>query len=133
MNAFNDQYLADLFLNGLAGLTGLSYTQLKEYAKSNSIFNIMDYPDLVHPSPDQLGKIELLKELIKSYNVLRTIEDSRLVLNNPSAAGRYFISLLEGKRDKEVFMVSFLDTKLQVIETRVMSEGNRRLFIPRMF
>jgi len=44
-------------------------------------------------------------------------------LNNPSTAGRYFISFLEGKRDKEVFRVSFLDTKLQVIETRVMSEG----------
>ncbi|MDO0824053.1 JAB domain-containing protein [Desulfosporosinus nitroreducens] len=124
MNAINDQYLAELFLNGLAGLTGLSYAQLKEYAKSNSIFNIIDYPDLVHPNPDQLAKIELLKELIKTYNVLRTIEDSRLVLNTPSAAGRYFISFLEGKRDKEVFMVTFLDTKLQVIETRVMSEGN---------
>jgi len=78
VNSFNDQYLTELFLNGLAGLTGLSHARLKEYSESNSIFNIIDYQDLVHPSPDQLAKIELLKELIKSYNVLRTVEDSRL-------------------------------------------------------
>ncbi|KUO71673.1 MAG: hypothetical protein APF81_22815 [Desulfosporosinus sp. BRH_c37] len=124
MNSLNDQYLTELFLNGLAGLTGLSYAHLKEYAESNSIFNIVDYPDLVHPSPEQLAKIELLKELIKSYNVLRTIEDSRLVLNNSSVVGKYFISFLEGKRDKEVFMVTFLNIKLKVIETTVVSEGD---------
>lgn len=45
-------------------------------------------------------------------------------MDDVSAAGRYFVSFLEGKRDKEVFMVAFMDTKLKVIETRIMSEGD---------
>lgn len=124
MNLSQNLGFKDLFLNGLAGLTGLYPAQLKEYAETNSIFNIIDYPDLINPTPEQLAKIELLKELIKSYNVLRTIEASMITLNTTSTAGRYFTSILEGKRDKEVFMVTFLDTKYKIIESKIVSEGD---------
>lgn len=112
------------FLKGLAGLTGLSYEQLRNYADSNPILNVIDYPELINPNYEQLEKIVVIKKLIQSYNTLRTMENTRMVLDNVSAAGNYFMSLLEGKKDKEVFMVAFLDTRLKVIETIVVSEGN---------
>lgn len=124
MNPSQNHAYKEIFLNGLAGLTGLSHAQLKEYGKANSIFNIMDYPELVDPTPEQLERIELLKKLIKSYNVLRTAESTRMALNDVSTAGRYFVSFLEGKKDREAFMVAFMDTKLRIIETRIMSEGD---------
>ncbi|KJR47371.1 DNA repair protein RadC [Desulfosporosinus sp. I2] len=124
MNPLHNQVLENHFLNGLAGLTGLSHARLKEYSDSNSFFNILDHPQLINPTPRQLEKIELIKELIKSYNVLRTLEkETKVVFNNPYDAGKYFVALLEGKRDKEVFMVTFLDTKFKIIETKIFSEG----------
>lgn len=124
MNSLSNEVLEEHFLNGLAGLTGLSHAKLKEYSDSNPFFNILDHPQLINPTSKQLEKIELIKELIKSYNVLRTQEkENKVVFNNPYDAGKYFAALLEGKRDKEVFMVTFLDTKLKIIETKIFSEG----------
>ncbi|WP_246590759.1 JAB domain-containing protein [Paenibacillus sophorae] len=38
-------------------------------------------------------------------------------------AGSYFSAFLSGLRDRELFMVVFLDNSNQIIETRILSEG----------
>lgn len=121
---FKDTAHAEMFLRGLAGLTGFSVDKLKSYAKENNLFNILDHPGSIQPTKKQMEKIELLKNFVKSYQVLRIQEQSsRLKFDNPADVGKYFIALLEAEKDKEIFMAAFLDTKLNLIETKIISTG----------
>jgi DNA repair protein RadC len=112
------------FLKGLTSLTGLSYKKLQQYVKTNNPFNILEHPHIMEPNEKQLEKIGLLNEFIASYNILKVYEkDDKIILNSSTASGQYFLALLGGMKDKERFMVSFLDSGNNIIETKVMSEG----------
>lgn len=113
------------FLKGLTTLTGLPYQRVQQYAKENNPFNILEHPQVIAPNEKQLGKIGLLNEFISSYNVLKLQEDEQKVkLDSSTAAGRYFTALLSGMKERERFLVSFLDNGCNVIETKIMSEGS---------
>jgi DNA repair protein RadC len=115
----------DSFFNNINKLTGVSINKIKNYAKDNNPFNILEHPMVVDLSEKQLEKIGMLNEFMTSYKVLRmNEEESRIKFQSPSDAGRYFSALLGGIRDKERFMVAFLDTKNRIIETKVVSEGS---------
>ncbi|MCX7923852.1 MAG: JAB domain-containing protein [Clostridia bacterium] len=45
-------------------------------------------------------------------------------MNSSTVAGQYFSALLTGMKDKERFIVSFLDNGNNIIETKTMSEGS---------
>ena len=113
------------FLKGLTILTGLSYQKIQQYAKENNPFNILEHPLIMEPNEKQLEKIGLLNEFISSYNLLKIHEsEEKLKLNSSTAAGQYFLALLSGMKDRERFLVSFLDNGNNVIETKTMSEGS---------
>lgn len=113
------------FLKGLTNLTGLSYKKVQQYLKVNNPFNILEHPHIMEPNEKQLEKIGLLNEFIASYNVLKIYESSeKLTLNSSSKTGHYFAAILAGMKDKERFMISFLDNGNNVIETKTMSEGS---------
>ena len=113
------------FLKGLTNLTGLPYKKLQQYVKTNNPFNILEHPHIMKPNEKQLEKIGLLNEFIASYNVLKVYEkDEKIILNSSTASGQYFLALLGGMKDKERFMVSFLDRGNNIIETKTMSEGS---------
>ena len=113
------------FLKGLTSLTGLSYQKVQQYAKENNPFNILEHPLIMEPNEKQLEKIGLLNEFISSYNLLKIHEiEEKLKLNSSTAAGQYFLALLSGMKDRERFLVSFLDNGNNVIETKTMSEGS---------
>lgn len=115
----------DNFLKGLTTLTGLSIKKVKEYAKDNNPFNILEHPYIIEPNDKQLEKIGLLNEFIASYNLLKSHEsENKIKFSSPEQAGAYFVSLLSGKKDKEKFMVAFLDTGNNIIQTKVVSEGS---------
>lgn len=115
----------DNFLKGLTTLTGLSIKKVKEYAKENNPFNILEHPYIIEPNDKQLEKIGLLNEFIASYNLLKAHEsENKIKFSSPEQAGAYFVSLLSGKKDKEKFMVAFLDTGNNIIQTKVVSEGS---------
>lgn len=115
----------DNFLKGLTTLTGLSIKKVKEYAKDNNPFNILEHPYIIEPNDKQLEKIGLLNEFIASYNLLKAHEsENKIKFSSPEQAGAYFVSLLSGKKDKEKFMVAFLDTGNNIIQTKVVSEGS---------
>lgn len=112
------------FLKGLTTLTGLSMRKVKEYAKDNSPFNILEHPRIIDPNEKQLQKIGLLNEFIASYNLLKSHEsENKIKISSPEQAGAYFLPLLSGKKDKEKFMVAFLDAENNIIHSSVVSEG----------
>ncbi len=112
------------FFKSLNALTGISIRKIKTYAKENNPFNILEHPMVVDPNERQLEKISRLNEFISSYNVLRMEEEeNRIILSSSQNSGKYFLSLLSGMRDKERFMVAFLDNSNRIIETRIVTEG----------
>lgn len=113
------------FLKGLTTLTGLPYKKVQQYVKGNNPFNILEHPQIIEPSEKQLEKIGLLNEFIASYNVLKIYEDNeKIKLDSSTISGQYFLALLGGMKDKERFMVAFLDNGNNIIETKTMSEGS---------
>lgn len=114
----------DNFLKGLTDLTGLSLKKVQEYAKENNPFNILEHPNIIEPNEKQLQKIGLLNEFIASYNLLKAHEsENKIKFSSPEQAAAYFVPLLSGTKDKEKFMVAFLDNGNNIIHTKVVSEG----------
>lgn len=115
---------SETFLKSLNALTGISMRKIKDYSKEHNPFNILEHPMVIEPNEKQLKKISMLNEFIASYSVLRLKEEQeRIKFTSPSDAGNYFLSLLGGMRDRERFMVGFLDNSNRIIETRIVSEG----------
>jgi Mrp family chromosome partitioning ATPase len=48
--------------------------------------------------------------------------NEKITFNSSIAAGQYFYALLSGMKDKERFMIAFLDRGNNVIEIKTMSE-----------
>lgn len=113
------------FLKGLNNLTGISIRKIEEYAKENNPFNILEHPKVIEPNDKQLEKIGLLKEFIASYNLLKAHEnENKIKFSTPKESADYFVPLLSGIKDKEKFMVAFLDNGNNIIQTKVLSEGS---------
>ena len=113
------------FLKGLTTLTGLPYKKVRQYAKENNPFIILEHPHIMEPNEKQLEKIGLLNEFIASYNLLKIYESvKKITLNSSTVSGQYFLALLGGMKDKERFMAAFLDNGNNLIETKTMSEGS---------
>jgi DNA repair protein RadC len=114
----------DSFLKGIISLTGLSFRKVQLYARENNPVNILEHPHTLQPNEKQLLKIGQLNELISAYSLLKMCEgENKIGLTSSSKAGEYFVSLLGGTKDKERFLVAFMDNSNNVIETRTMSEG----------
>ena len=119
-----DKVHASNFLKGLTTLTGLSLKKVQQYAEENNLLNILEHPQTIEPNERQLEKIGLLNEFISSYNLLKIYEgENKLKLNSSAVSGKYFQSLLGGMKDKERFLIAFLDNGQNIIETRTVSEG----------
>lgn len=124
----------DNFMDSLNKLTGLPVGKIRSYAKENNPFNILEHPRVIEPTERQLGKLHMLREFIASYDVLKMVQDQeRITFSSPTEAGKYFTSLLNGMKDKERFMVAFLDNGRNIIETKLVSEGttDRTFVYPR--
>lgn len=115
----------DSFFKNLNKLTGIPISKIKNYAKDNNPFNILEHPMVVDPNEKQLEKIGMLNEFMASYNILRMNEEERRIkFQSPTDAGEYFLAILGCKRDRERFMVTFLDAKNRIIEINLVSEGS---------
>lgn len=114
----------DSFYKNLNKLTGIPIGKIKDYAKENNPFNILEHPSVIDLTDRQLDKINKLNDFVSTYNVLRMEEENaRIQITCPQEAGDYFNALIGNKRDRERFMVAFLDTSNKIIETKMISEG----------
>jgi DNA repair protein RadC len=105
-------------------------SKLKSYAKENNPFNILEHPGVVDPNDRQLEKINKLNEFIASYNVLKLDqENEKITFKSPNDSGKYFASLLGGVKDKERFLVAFLDNSNSIIELRTVSQGTTNMAV----
>ncbi|KAB3527104.1 JAB domain-containing protein [Alkaliphilus serpentinus] len=121
---------SDSFFQSLNKLTGIPMSKLKSYAKENNPFNILEHPGVVEPSYRQLEKINKLNEFIASYNVLKLDqENEKITFKSPNDSGKYFASLLGGVKDKERFLVAFLDNSNSIIELRTVSQGTTNMAV----
>lgn len=112
------------FYKNLNKLTGIPIGKIKDYAKKNNPFNILEHPSVIDLTDRQLDKINKLNDFVSTYNVLRMEEENaRIQITCPQEAGDYFNALIGSKRDRERFMVAFLDTSNKIIETKTISEG----------
>ncbi len=121
---YDESHLAS-FIKGITSLTGLSERKVKKYVSENNPFNILEHPSVIELNKQQLDKISMLNEFISCYRLLKMYEkDNKMTLNSSTRAGEYFVSILGGVKDKEKFIVAFLDSGSNVIETKVLSEGS---------
>jgi DNA repair protein RadC len=112
-----DEVYATSFIKGLTTLTGLSERKLKKYAAENNLFNVLEHPNNIEPNDQQLEKINQLNEFLSTYKILKMQEkDTKICLNTSAKAGEYFSSILGGVKNKEKFLVTFLDSSNTVIE-----------------
>ena len=120
----------DDFFRSLNKLTGIPMNKIKTYAKENNPFNILEHPGVVEPNDKQLEKISKLNEFIASYNVLKMdLENEKITFRSPDESGRYFASILGGMKDKERFLVAFLDNSNSIIELKTISEGSTNMAV----
>lgn len=127
------QYTDDFF-HGLNKLTGIPMNKIKNYAKENNPFNILEHPNVLEPNQRQLEKINKLNEFIATYNVLKLEQEKeKISFHSPNESGQYFASLLGGMKDRERFLVAFLDNSNSIIELQTISEGttNMTMVYPR--
>jgi len=113
------------FIKGLNIITGISEEKLQDYASNNNVFNVLEHPNTINPDKEQLNRIRLLNDFLISYRLLKLDErDAKITLNTAQKSGDYFLSLLSGIKDRERFLVTFLDRSNTIIETKVMAEGD---------
>ncbi|GKX31400.1 hypothetical protein SH1V18_38800 [Vallitalea longa] len=130
----NNKPYTNKFLKGLKTLTGVSYKKIENYAKNNNPLNILEHPKTVDLSEKQIQKIGLLNEFLASYNLLKNHDhEDKIKFTSPYQVANYFIPLLSGIKDKEKFMVAFLDNGNNIIETQTISEGtvSKAVIFPR--
>lgn len=130
MAASTKAIYTDSFFKSLNKLTGIPISKIRNYAKENNPFNILEHPMVVEPNEKQLEKIGKLKEFMASYDVLKANQaNEKIRFTSPKDAGRYFSSLLNGMKDKERVMVAFLDNSNSIIETKTISEGSTNMSV----
>lgn len=121
----NEAAHAASFIKSITCLTGIAEGKLKKYASENNVFNVLEHPNTIGISPQQLQKIQVLNEFISTYRILKLQEnENRMVFNSLKVSGEYFVSLLSGIKDREKFMAIFLDNGNHLIEIRTFSEGS---------
>lgn len=119
----NEKYAADL-IQSIHQLTRIPVRKLEKYGEVNNLLNVLEHPLVLEPTTVQYQKIGQLNAFLRAYQVVKwNEENTRQRISSPKDAGEYFSALLRGVRDREQFMVAFLDTSNHVIETRTMSIG----------
>lgn len=129
-----NQYQADQekFAKFLSKFTGINKKKLNDYLKENPVNMIFEHPATLDLNEKQLENLSKLMELKGLYSNLKD-NDRKYVMNSPYKAGDYFTNYYPELKDKEYVACSYLDTKLQVIKTEIISEGtvNSAMLVPR--
>lgn len=112
-------------IDSLSRLTNISTDVLQNYANKGNVLNVLEHPNVINLDEEQLEKIRLLNQFYASYRVLQLIESNLKVnLGKPHEAGEYFLSLMSTMKDREMFIVAFLDNGNNLIESRVIAQGS---------
>lgn len=113
--------------------TGISKTKIDKFIKDNPVSNIFDHPTSLSATPDQIRKLNELKEMLSLYKTLKQAGPAQYRMCSSRDAGDYFKTLFGNQKDKESFVCTFLDTGNNVIATKILSVGtvNQAPIFPR--
>lgn len=113
------------FIEGIAILTGIGEEKLNNYSKENSIFNILEHPNVIELTENQYEKVMLLNHIISTYDLIKNCEkENKVCISSPERIVSVFKPIVANLKEKEKFMVGFLDNKNYIIEVKTLSEGS---------
>lgn len=111
------------FYESLSGITGIPKEKLTEYGQENSLHNLVERPSTLDGITDlQREKLRKLNRFVSLFSLVKE-EKKEIRFDSSKEAKEYFKALLGLEKEKETFLVAFLDAKNKIIETRQFSEG----------
>lgn len=110
------------FIELFSKLTGVSKTKLTNYLKEYSINSIFEHPTSLTTNENQLKKINSINEMNNLYSNLSQYKDFYKI-TSPQDIGSYFQNRFNNIMDREYLSVAFLDTKNQIIESKIIFTG----------
>lgn len=111
------------FYESLSKMTGISKKKLSEYGQENSIINLVERPSTLDGITElQREKLRGLNRFVSLFSLVKE-EKQEIQLNSVENSKEYFKAFLGLQKEKEVFLVAFLDAKSKIIETKQFSEG----------
>ena len=111
------------FYETLSKMTGISKKKLSEYGQENSIVNLVERPSTLDGITElQREKLRGLNRFVSLFSLAKE-EKQEIQLNSVENSKEYFKAFLGLQKEKEVFLVAFLDAKSKIIETKQFSEG----------
>ena len=119
------------FYESLSHITGIGKEKLMDYGQENSIHNLVERPSTLDGITElQREKLRKLNRFVSLFSLVKE-EAKEIRFTSAKEAKEYFKALLGLQKEKEVFLVAFLDAKNKIIETRRFSEGMiSRVVIP---
>lgn len=111
------------FIELFSKFTGIRQDKLETFLLDNPVNLIMEHTDLIDVTQKQREKLKALRELKNIYTALKS-NAKEYTLSNDSSAGAYFLSYFGDMKEREHFACSFLNTKNQVIATKILSSGS---------
>lgn len=118
----NSRGFQEKFVKEFSSLTGVPKKVLSEY--SDDLLNVLEHPNIIDLKECQIKRIACLNEFIRTYELMKLQrKESVIRLSSTDIAGKYFLALFNGIKDKEILMVSFLDSSLKIIATEKVFEG----------
>ena len=110
-------------IRAIAKLTGINEDKINKYGPNPR--TILERPNTISPTTNQLNKINALNDLIINYNITKYFSKEEAIrFNSIKDINNYFIKLLGRYKDKERMYVAFLDKNNQVIDIKKVSEGS---------
>lgn len=111
------------FYESLSHITGIGKEKLMDYGQENSIHNLVERPSTLDGITElQREKLRKLNRFVSLFSLVKE-EAKEIRFTSAKEAKEYFKALLGLQKEKEVFLVAFLDAKNKIIETRRFSEG----------
>ncbi len=104
----------EVFIKGLCKFVGLSSSKLKHMSEAE-LLQIMDHPMLIDATSSQEQKLVMLKQFINSYQYYRKGNSEMQSYNSPEKIADYFFSKVGYQKDRESFMIAYLDSKMQLM------------------
>ncbi|CAK7073644.1 JAB domain-containing protein [Tissierella sp.] len=125
--------MEEKLIKALSSLTGIRESKLKEL-EANVLYDIIDKPNIVEPTNNQLEKLNLLSELIINLGITKEFKyKNQINFKSSDEAGKYFKHLIGSKKDKEVFLLAMFDRNDSLMKIKKISEGaiNSAIIYPR--
>ena len=102
----------------ISQLTGIAEVDIE---KAGTKFT-MEHPRAVAKTKSQRWKLEILGAFFREYREAAFVNEDPC-LNSPAKMGEYFVSRLGGFIEKERLEMAFLDSRNNLITTKILSEG----------